>query len=76
MDDTSFRFCLQVDSLTFVGEEYEDLVSYTVSLSVFQMGLCIGATSSITPKGLFAVFLRFNAYLRGALECGSEHSRW
>ena len=34
-----------------MGEEYEDLASHIVSLSVFQNGLCIGATSSIKPKG-------------------------
>ena len=42
---------LQIGEITFVGEEYEDLASHNVSFSVFHNGFCIGATSSVKPKG-------------------------
>ena len=42
---------LQIGEITLVGEEYEDLASHIVSLSMFYNGFCIGATSSVKPKG-------------------------
>ena len=40
-----------------MGEEFEDLGSYVVSLYAFQNGLCIAANSSYLPKGIFTGYL-------------------
>ena len=40
-----------MDGFTIVGEEYEDLGSYVVSLYIFQDGLRVEAACSIKAKG-------------------------
>ena len=42
---------LQIGEITLVGEEYEDLASHIVSFSMFHNGFCVGAISSVKPKG-------------------------
>ena len=44
-------YFLQIGDITIVGEEFEDLASYTDSIYAFHKGLCIAATSFVKPKG-------------------------
>ena len=37
--------------ITVMGEEYEELGSHLVSLTVYKNGLCIAAYTSTKPKG-------------------------